>query len=1077
LILRAGAQGEMLFAFPLGRSRMRQHSSRRYALAALVAASIGFSADNEAATRSWVNGSGGGFSTAANWSALSIPGSGDVALFDLADPGYTVSFSSDPTNLRLSVADDIVTFDLNAHTYNLTNTGATASVIVGTALRGNTAVARLTIQDGTLTAVDAKIADSGLLNSGGTLVLGNAGNLVLQNLYVGSGRPGTFSIQSGGHGTTSFQASVGAESVGTALISGAGATWNIGSFLDIGVGNTGRMDISAGGIVSGSFSAATIGLPTGISGTVNVTGTNSKWSPRSLIVGGAGSGVLNISSAGSVGVVGGASFMTVVGDSFGGSGIVTVDGAGSRFQVSELRIGNFGLGQLQITGGATVSSGQSHIGYTGLGAGTVTLTGTGSTWSTSNLFVGGGTSTAGGPGVLTINPGTTLTCNFGKVTIWSTGTVNLSGGTITTGTMQIASGGHLNWSSGTLWITNSSISISSTGMLGNNVNIGTDMHFIGGELRIGQGGIGSLTATGGGEVSMANIVVGDNATGRVDLTRGAKLNTFSDFTAPLVVGNLANVTGTVNVDGAGTVWNSPNFPAVPGYLYIGRSGKGNVTASNGASLNFAATYGSIGNLAGSQGSLTLSTGAHAALEYDLFVGEFGAGSLAINSGADLTNTATTIAHDGLSTGLAVVDGVGSKWTMSGAFVVGNFGSAALTVSNGGSISAAESYVSLSPGSHSSVTVTGAGSSWTNDGSFGYLIVGGAGHGSLAIEAAGSVHAKETFIGDGDAGNGTILVNGTGSSFITDTELSVGYFGSGTLLVTGGSVTSAEGFIAAKTDSHGYARVQGPGSIWTNTSTLDVGFNGAGTLIVSDHGVVNAGTTLTVGPAGLIQYNGGTINTSTLALNAGGSMILSPGGDKVVRVNKLIVAANAGSKLDLADNDMIIDYTGGSPVATIQALLQNARAGGTWTGAGITSSAANASTFALGFGDNTQLGKATFDGQSVDPTCVLVKFTYYGDANLDGQVDVSDLGALASHWQSGAMWPGGDFDYDGSVNVNDLGLLASNWQAGVGNPLTPTARPWALGDALAAYGLPSNAVPEPMCLGLVSLAILSVRRRR
>jgi hypothetical protein len=52
----------------------------------------------------------------------------------------------------------------------------------------------------------------------------------------------------------------------------------------------------------------------------------------------------------------------------------------------------------------------------------------------------------------------------------------------------------------------------------------------------------------------------------------------------------------------------------------------------------------------------------------------------------------------------------------------------------------------------------------------------------------------------------------------------------------------------------------------------------------------------------------------------------------------------------------------------------------------------------------------------------------GDANQDGAVDVSDLGILATNWQtSGRKFSQGDFNYDGTVDVTDLGILATNWQ--------------------------------------------------
>src|SRR5262245_51509048 len=100
-------------------------------------------------------------------------------------------------------------------------------------------------------------------------------------------------------------------------------------------------------------------------------------------------------------------------------------------------------------------------------------------------------------------------------------------------------------------------------------------------------------------------------------------------------------------------------------------------------------------------------------------------------------------------------------------------------------------------------------------------------------------------------------------------------------------------------------------------------------------------------------------------------------------------------------------------------------------------------------------------------------TWYGDADLNGQVDVNDLGILATNWQTSKNWAGGDFDYNGSVDVNDLGLLATNWQAGVGNPLGPAS----LAAALESLGLPSVSVPEPACAALLGLGAFVLRRRR
>jgi hypothetical protein len=102
----------------------------------------------------------------------------------------------------------------------------------------------------------------------------------------------------------------------------------------------------------------------------------------------------------------------------------------------------------------------------------------------------------------------------------------------------------------------------------------------------------------------------------------------------------------------------------------------------------------------------------------------------------------------------------------------------------------------------------------------------------------------------------------------------------------------------------------------------------------------------------------------------------------------------------------------------------------------------------------------------------VKYTYFGDSDLDGDVDVADLGNLATNWQTANVWSGGDFDYNGSVDVNDLGLLATNWQAGTVTPLGPD-----LATALANVGLASAMVPEPAAIGLLGVIGFAFGRRR
>ncbi len=175
------------------------------------------------------------------------------------------------------------------------------------------------------------------------------------------------------------------------------------------------------------------------------------------------------------------------------------------------------------------------------------------------------------------------------------------------------------------------------------------------------------------------------------------------------------------------------------------------------------------------------------------------------------------------------------------------------------------------------------------------------------------------------------------------------------------------------------------------------------------------------------------------------------------VRSLTIAAGAG--VDLTNNALVIDYTGATPIAALRSQLADARL--------ITSASGS-----LGYGEASTLGLSDFAGQPVDTSSLLIKFTYPGDANLDGQVDITDLSALATSWQTGGVWTGGDFDYSGFVDISDLALLASNWQAGVSAPGL------GLEQAMSGVGFGGIAVPEPGAVfGVFGLVGLVCQRRR
>jgi len=67
--------------------------------------------------------------------------------------------------------------------------------------------------------------------------------------------------------------------------------------------------------------------------------------------------------------------------------------------------------------------------------------------------------------------------------------------------------------------------------------------------------------------------------------------------------------------------------------------------------------------------------------------------------------------------------------------------------------------------------------------------------------------------------------------------------------------------------------------------------------------------------------------------------------------------------------------------------------------------------------------------------VLVKYTLVGDANLDGNVNLSDYNTVIAHFNAAATWTGGSFDYSGSVGLADFNDVVGNFNQTLANVIT------------------------------------------
>src|SRR5207253_7969409 len=132
---------------------------------------------------------------------------------------------------------------------------------------------------------------------------------------------------------------------------------------------------------------------------------------------------------------------------------------------------------------------------------------------------------------------------------------------------------------------------------------------------------------------------------------------------------------------------------------------------------------------------------------------------------------------------------------------------------------------------------------------------------------------------------------------------------------------------------------------------------------------------------------------------------------------------------------------GSSYTGVTGLIQSGRNGGApaagnWGGSGIVTSQTDATTSnytSIGVATAQQVKNlanpgdtATWSGQTVTGSDTLVMYTYGGDANLDGKINVDDYGHIDFNVSLGTSgWFNGDFNYDGKINVDDYGIIDFN----------------------------------------------------
>ena len=987
---------------------------------------------------------------------------------------------------------NITTLNIGDATQGVFNlTGGT--VTAGTENLGNTGNGSFTQTAGTHTATTFNIGTA--ITGVGGYTLSGVGALNSTTEVQAVGGNSTFTQTGGTHTVTNLSlGSLGGSTANYNLFTGA-ATIGNGIF---GVNGTGLMSQSGGtvtvngaggsdGLILGQMGGS-VGSDTMTGGTLNVTATTG------LTVAKGGTALLD-HSAGAVTVgTGPANRNLLIGTDIGGNGSYGLSGSAS----------------LTVNGNCYVGGNAAIAGGTGafnIGAGTASISGTLKIWNTSGTTLGlsggslsvGALDTGASPGVFTWSAGTLNITGASGLTIGAAGplgatptiasgmalgvtnvttlasaaaVITVNGGSFTTS--SLSGPGTVNYDAGNFTLTGSGLLIDNSGPLGASITIpaGSSVTVSGalnnnGTVTLNGGNVGGASVLNNtGVISGAGILTGAGGItngGLVMLSGGnvtvTKTGTFLNNSAGVLQldagrqlqlngGDLQN-SGTVNLDGGGNINSLSAFSLI-------NNADGLITGAG----NISVPLSNAGTIAITSGTLNVTNGFtnNGMIELDGVTAKLLVGGTGVNNGA----SAVIEGHGRLSGALVNagrVEAIGGSLTLAGTTT--NNAGGMLVASSGNTL-----LISGAPGSNAGIISLTGGALDTN-------------HQAITNAASGAISGRGTIRTGGLTNNGQIQLSGgatdvygnltgnSGSKVILTGAANASFYNPVTMN------SGSEFRVNAGTTASFFANVTGT-SFFTGAGLKDfeAGSSSVAALITSGSSTVQNGAALT---ATVIRES---------ALSVSGQVTVLPNGTPSGTSNLGTLSVTSPGRLDLHNNNLVIQNASlgswnGTAYTGVTGLIQSGRngGGGLWNGSGIVTSESSAlsglTTLAAATADQLGVAGGTWSGQPVSSGNVLVKYTYGGDANLDGKINVDDYGKIDFAIPLGLTgWSNGDFNLDGKLNVDDYGIIDFN--VGIqGAPFLSSS------SVVDAPSLNVVSVPEPTGLGLVLLAggAISARRRR
>jgi T5SS/PEP-CTERM-associated repeat protein len=347
-----------------------------------------------------------------------------------------------------------------------------------------------------------------------------------------------------------------------------GNNWSAGvpnSNITTKINNGGTAQISAAGAAASDLN---LGVDVAHSGTVAVDGSGGLNIGGILDVGVNGTGILNITNGGAVS----APNYCWIAERAGSVGNVTVDGAASTLTVkNELKVGFFGTATLSITNGGTVSgerggpNAPAVVGDYAGSEGTVTIDGTGSTWTSGFVQVGRAA------------PGTLSVANGGTV---------VSGGCIIAEAPGVQGSVMVDGISSS-WVVSIELLIGDFGVANLQItNGGAVSSFYDGWIAFEPNSSGMVTVDGPNSIwsHQGTLVIGLYAPATLRISNGGAVSVCGDFAC--IGCDSDSQQSTVTVDGAGSYWTNTGHVFVAGGS-LGPGGTAMLHIDNGATVTAA----------------------------------------------------------------------------------------------------------------------------------------------------------------------------------------------------------------------------------------------------------------------------------------------------------------------------------------------------------------------------------------------------------------------------------------------------------------------------------------------------------